>query len=101
MSIDPNRAFFCSELIAKAYKSLEFVENKGLASGKYYPYHFSKKGEGQLKFLNNYKLDGLIFTPNKPVFPFFGKRWDENLKWKPADENTIDFLIDIVDNYDY
>ena len=56
MSIDPNRAFFCSELIAKAYKSLGIVENRGLACGKYYPYHFSKKGEGQLKFLNNYKL---------------------------------------------
>ena len=60
--------------------------------------------------LNNYKLDGLIFTPNTPLIykkedgtkvNVLGRRWNDNLKWKPAEENTIDFLIDIVDNFNY
>lgn len=49
--------------------------------------------------LNGYKLDGLIFTPNTPVSDFMGKQWNQNLKWKPAEENTIDFLVKIVDDY--
>jgi len=50
-----------------------------------------------------YKLDGLIFTPsNKPVAFSERKRdymihtnrtWEYNIKWKPSEENTIDFLI--------
>lgn len=55
--------------------------------------------------IKNYKLDGLIFTPNNPLVDenvcVLGKRWNQNLKWKPAEENTIDFLIDIVDNFNY
>jgi mRNA (guanine-N7-)-methyltransferase len=48
-----------------------------------------------------YHIDGVIYTPrelpvgamapNQP--PTWGARWDLNLKWKPASENTIDFLV--------
>ena len=41
-----------------------------------------------------YHTDGLIFTPNSmplPVKP--GATFMEQMKWKPADENTIDFLV--------
>ena len=44
----------------------------------------------------NYHTDGLIFTPNdlplptQPAAPF-----KEQLKWKPAKDNTIDFLVKI------
>jgi hypothetical protein len=53
----------------------------------------------------NYKLDGLIYTPRDlPVgyiegsFDYFIKMsttWLLNIKWKPAHENTIDFLVKI------
>lgn len=53
MSIDPNRTFFCSELIAKAYKCLGFIKNDGKSSATFYPKHFSEKGENELlKFKN-------------------------------------------------
>ena len=50
-----------------------------------------------------YKLDGLIYTPQlEPVgydsskFDFFTQlrtSWFRNLKWKPSEQNTIDFLV--------
>lgn len=40
-----------------------------------------------------YNTDGLIFTPNDQSLPIGGKSWSSQLKWKPADENTIDFLV--------
>lgn len=50
-----------------------------------------------------YEIDGLVFTPaNLAVFGYYpgiavpipeNVRWDRVLKWKPADQNTIDFLV--------
>ena len=55
------------------------------------------------KHLYPYKLDGLIYTPQfEPVgydsskidyYTQLRTAWYRNLKWKPADENTIDFLV--------
>lgn len=52
-----------------------------------------------------YKLDGLIFTPaDKPVafsdkhsdyLAAIHRTWSHNIKWKPSEENTIDFLVSI------
>lgn len=52
----------------------------------------------------DYSYDGLIFTPMyEPVAydtkddefdRFKGKTWSNNLKWKPPEENTIDFLVE-------
>jgi SAM-dependent methyltransferase len=52
-----------------------------------------------------YKLDGLIFTPaDKPVayndtkadyLANINQTWAHNIKWKPSEENTIDFLVSI------
>jgi hypothetical protein len=39
-----------------------------------------------------YELDGLIFTPKFDEYPI-GKLWANALKWKPPQENSIDFLI--------
>lgn len=50
-----------------------------------------------------YEIDGLIFTPAKlAVFSYYptkiatiteNMKWDRVFKWKPEDQNTIDFLI--------
>jgi SAM-dependent methyltransferase len=52
-----------------------------------------------------YDIDGLIFTPKKlPVFGYYpgrpvkiteNVRWDRVLKWKPSEQNTIDFLVEV------
>ncbi|NDE15078.1 hypothetical protein EBZ80_09130 [bacterium] len=43
-----------------------------------------------------YAVDGLIFTPNAAPLPRGSGTWHAQLKWKPAHENTIDFLV-VVD----
>jgi len=53
--------------------------------------------------LTEYKLDGTIYTPiNEPVgykadrIDYYlnqGLTWFRNLKWKPSEDNTIDFLV--------
>ena len=41
-----------------------------------------------------YNIDGLVFTPiNTPVPKT--KTWNESLKWKPANMNSIDFMVTI------
>ena len=41
----------------------------------------------------SYNTDGLIFSPNSAPMPLGRGTWAEQLKWKPAAENTIDFLV--------
>lgn len=51
-----------------------------------------------------YAIDGLILTPSKlPVFAQYTNRptkvrrnvrWDKVFKWKPPEQNTIDFLVE-------
>ena len=53
-----------------------------------------------------YPTDGLVFTPrNSPVAPVTdrkGDTWLRVYKWKPADQNSIDFLVRFTtqDSYD-
>lgn len=42
--IDDDRTFFCSELVAKAYKVLGIMHDDGRASSSFYPSAFSVKG---------------------------------------------------------
>jgi hypothetical protein len=52
-----------------------------------------------------YEIDGLIYTPaklalysyytNHPVRLTDNMKWDRVFKWKPDDQNTIDFLITV------
>lgn len=55
---------------------------------------FKKAGDAlrDVKTRAEYHTDGLIFTPNAEPLRKFG-RWDAQLKWKPADMNSIDFLV--------
>ena len=42
-AMEEDRGFFCSELVAKAYKTVGLLEPKR-ASSKYWPVDFSQKG---------------------------------------------------------
>lgn len=43
--INGDRMFFCSELLAKAFKELNIIENDNTACSKFWPSSFSAKGE--------------------------------------------------------
>ena len=53
---------------------------------------------GQMLSRNvTYNTDGLILTNNQePIPPNFGVRFAKQYKWKPSEDNTIDFLVKIV-----
>jgi predicted NAD-dependent protein-ADP-ribosyltransferase YbiA (DUF1768 family) len=41
-----------------------------------------------------YHTDGLIFTSNsEPIPEYAGSTFNQQFKWKPSEENTIDFLV--------
>ena len=40
-----------------------------------------------------YHTDGLIFTPNADPLPKHESTWMKQFKWKPAEENSVDFLV--------
>ena len=51
-----------------------------------------------------YHTDGLIFTPSNTgvggyregeAGPLSNATWEHSLKWKPADQNTVDFLVTV------
>ena len=48
--IDEERTFFCSELVAKAFKVLGILENDTKSCSQYFPHHFSAQGDSILKF---------------------------------------------------
>ena len=49
----------------------------------------------------NYNTDGLILTANDSFLPErFGVRFPTQFKWKPSEDNTVDFLVKIVKNPD-
>lgn len=62
--------------------------------------------DGIKSSLYEYETDGLIFTPtNLAVGTNFigdnipkntGVTWKSNFKWKPPEDNTIDFLVEVV-----
>lgn len=49
----------------------------------------------RVKASRPYHTDGLIFTPNNSPLPKNTNRWPAQLKWKPASENSVDFLVRI------
>lgn len=49
MNIEEGRTFFCSELVAKAYKVLGIIEDDDTSCTQFYPVHFSQEGDHFLK----------------------------------------------------
>ena len=94
---------FSKSHIDNSKTNVEFVVKKFLYNDKDSSI-YSKCNE----ILTNYKsypyeIDGLIFTPSKlPLYSYYTNkavqitdnvRWDRLFKWKPPEQNTIDFLI--------
>ena len=57
--VEEDRTFFCSELIAKAYKVLDVIEDDLVSCAKFYPSSFSSKSN-QLKIQPGLKLHSEI-----------------------------------------
>ena len=45
-----------------------------------------------------YHIDGLIYTPANDPYPSVPRTWERLFKWKPPAQNTIDVLIEIVND---
>lgn len=54
--IDDDRDFFCSELVAKAFKVLGILEDNDTSCAGIMPHHFGKKGESVLKLTPDSKI---------------------------------------------
>lgn len=62
------------------------------------PFGIFKEAAAVLDFVKEtkpYHSDGLIFTPNKAPLPKNAGSWKAQFKWKPAEENSIDFMVSI------
>lgn len=81
--------------------------SKGLAAAnqlvvKRKMFEFAEKGLGifakaklMLERKTEYHTDGLIFTANDKPLPDADSNFREQFKWKPSEDNTIDFLVRI------
>jgi len=54
--VDDNRTFFCSELVAKAFKIIGVLKDDGQSSTQFLPGHFSSKGDQSLKLCDGVKI---------------------------------------------
>ncbi len=62
------------------------------------PMAIFREAAAVLDFVNDtkpYHSDGLIFTPNKSPLPKNMGTWKAQFKWKPSEENSIDFMVAI------
>lgn len=59
------------------------------------PKEIFRKAALVLKRKTEYNTDGLIFTANDKPLPGPDANFKEQFKWKPAEDNTIDFLVRI------
>jgi hypothetical protein len=59
------------------------------------PKEIFRKAALVLKRKTEYNTDGLIFTANDKPLPGPDSNFREQFKWKPAEDNTIDFLVRI------
>lgn len=62
------------------------------------PLAIFREAAAVMDFVNDtkpYHSDGLIFTPNKSPLPKNMGTWKAQFKWKPSEENSIDFMVAI------
>lgn len=90
------------KLITKNTGSMEFFAKEHICSDNILA-EAKQILNGSKKF--PYEVDGLIFTPSKlAVYSYYTNnpvkltdnvKWDRVFKWKPSEQNTIDFLVTI------
>lgn len=60
--IAADRTFFCSELVAKAFKILGILEDDGTSSAKFYPSHFSTKYDSFMKLTKGTSVESELLV---------------------------------------
>ena len=94
---------FAKNYIDSSKSNIEFIVKK---------FYYNDNTKNILNYCNDilsnyktypYQIDGLIFTPSKlPLYSYYSNkpvqltdnvRWDRLFKWKPPEQNTIDFLV--------
>lgn len=67
--IDSDRTFFCSELVAKAFKLLGIIEEDETSCTLFYPHHFSSRGDSFLKLTEGTEIgsDMQIIVDNEDL----------------------------------
>ena len=55
--INDDRTFFCSELVAKAFKTLLIMNEDGRASSQFYPSNFTSTGDQALNLSEGTTID--------------------------------------------
>ena len=94
---------FAKNYIDSSKSNIEFIVKK---------FYYNDDKKNILNYCNDilsnyktypYQIDGLIFTPSKlPLYSYYSNkavqltdnvRWDRLFKWKPPEQNTIDFLV--------
>ena len=53
---EDERTYFCSELIAKAFKAIGILQDDDTACSKFYPNHFSARGDSFLNMEQGNKM---------------------------------------------
>ena len=100
----PIRREVLMRVINSVFTSIQLTENKYDIQYKQFLTFSPANCKMLYEMSKPYHKDGLIFTPIKVGVgvssedaPISNKRttWNLNFKWKPAEENTIDFYVDI------
>ena len=60
--IAADRTFFCSELVAKAFKILGILEDDDTSSAKFFPSSFSARYDSSLKLTSGTTLDSELMV---------------------------------------
>ena len=79
--INEDRTFFCSELVAKAFKLLGVMENDETSCAQFYPHHFSSRGDSFLKLCPGTKIEAEM-----QIIVDHSDLKDDLLESLPADE---------------
>ena len=67
--INEDRTFFCSELVAKAFKTLHIMIEDGRSSCQFYPSHFTSKGDSVLNLSDGTTIDPEVELVIESYYP--------------------------------